>query len=400
MLFERSGGPTLARLCRQCGHLAEHRGHRLEHRLARARSRRNARVDGRLEGEEVGRDARLQNRDGHHTARQVRLYLELARGPVEQDGDVGRLDLEPVPHRGEPHDTAQRHDVGGGDDQRQVGHLDGYRACLAQRAARIDDRQVLARADRGEDVACRCRGHALGLLAVLGSQQHAHAAGMCVHRFLQVARGELVGHPCQVGHAAPIWQVEKRAEVAALEVVLDERYRRRAELSRREREVHRDGRRADSALCSDDGDDPPNAEQISALAFRSPPQRLGPRRRGEHARLELLERDRSGEHVPGAGLHAAAQNLRRVLGDDQDEPDIRVRDGQLARDLDQRQRSAAIVEDDRIDIGARKGTPQLLGIAQPRHRLELVALCHQARDVIGDPVVVDREQRANHRPGW
>ena len=133
---------------------------------------------------------------------------------------------------------------------------------------------------------------------------------MRVEGLLEVARGQLVGHRHQVDHAAPVGQIEERAQVAGLEVVLDQAHRCLAQLPGGQGQVRRDRGRADPALGADHRDHTAHPHELTVGVARRPPaDRVSPGRRRHHARFELLEPDRLGQHVAGAGLHPAAQEL-------------------------------------------------------------------------------------------
>ena len=86
----------------------------------------------------------------------------------------------------------------------------------------VDDGQVRPRPDRGEDVAGGTAGDLLGVLALLRRQQHSHPARVRVHRLTQMAAGQLLGDAGEIDDAASVGEVEEGAQVARMQVVLDQ----------------------------------------------------------------------------------------------------------------------------------------------------------------------------------
>ena len=172
----------------------------------------------------------------------------------------------------------------------------------------------------------------LGLLALLGREQQPEAVLVRVERLLQVADGDLVGDDDEVDDAAPVRRVQQRAEIALLEVEVDQADRPAGRHPRRgHAEVQRDRGRADAALGARD-DDELAAERRARglLAGDAVAHRPRPLRGRADAGLEGLERERQRDDVAQAGLHRRAQQARRVLGGEQDQPDLGER-GRRAR---------------------------------------------------------------------
>ena len=167
-----------------------------------------------------------------------------------------------------------------------------------------------------------------------------------------MADGDLVGDLDEVDDAAPVGHVEERAEVALLEVEVDDADRpagRRAH--RGERELERDGGRADAALGAGDGDQLAAERRAGRLLARDAlAHRPRPLRGGAHAALELLERERERDDVAQPGLHRGAQQVGRVVGGDQHEPDLREARRDVAREVEHRHRAERVVQHDDVDV--------------------------------------------------
>ena len=230
--------------------------------------------------------------------------------------------------------------------------------------AEVDDRERVARLDRRQD---RPRGQRVDLLralALVGREQDAEALLVRVQRLLQVAHGDLVGDLDEVDHRAPVRHVEEGAEVALLEVEVDDAdrpARRRADGG--ERELEADGGRADAALRAGHGDQLAAERRAGRLLpGDAVAHRPRPLRGGAHAAFELLERERERDDVAQAGLHGGAEHVGRVVGGDQDEPDLREARGDVARDLEHRHGAERVVEDHDVDLEPAQRARQLLGV--------------------------------------
>ena len=201
-----------------------------------------------------------------------------------------------------------------------VGDLGADRARLGDLGAEVDDGQRVARADRVEHGAGDAGVDLLRALALLGREQHAEALAVRVERLLQVADRDLRRDLDEVDDAAPVREVEERAQVALLEVEVDDADRPAGHgAGRGERELERDGRRADAALGAGDGDQPA-AEPAGGrlLPGDALAQRARPLGRGADAGLELLERQRERDDVaqarPASPRAAGPASRRRRSG--------------------------------------------------------------------------------------
>ena len=188
-------------------------------------------------------------------------------------------------------------------------------------------------------------------------------------------------------------QVEERAQVALLQVEVDDADRpagRRAD--RGERELERDRRRADAALRAGDCDQPAAERDGGGLLARDAvAQRARPLRRRPHAALELLERQRQRDDVAQPCLHRGAQQLGRVVGD-QHEPRLGEGLADLARQVEHRHRAERVVQHHDVDVVAAQHARDLLGLVDDADDLEVVPLLRERGGARRDVAVGDREQ--------
>ena len=263
-----------------------------------------------------------------HLARQVGLDLAPARRAVEQrrGRPSSSRTPQPLPQVAHAPHAAQREHVGRRDDEHLGGHL-GARSRVASVATAPMSTTVSAcRAlTAARTLRATPRVDVLGALALLGRQQQPEALLVRVERLLQVAHGDLVRDVDEVDDAAPVGRVQQRAEVALLEVEVDQADR---PAGRHPRGGERRGaarrwscrRRPWSRPTATSW--PPSAP----LADSSPVTRSRiVRDHCEAARTlasKRLERQRQRDDVAQAGLHGGAQQARRVVGGEQDQPDL------------------------------------------------------------------------------
>ena len=267
---------------------------------------------------------------------------------------------------------------------------------LGDVGAEVDDRQRVARLDRGEHRRAASAAHLLGALALVGREQHAEAVLVGVERLLQMADGDLRRDLDEVDDAAPVGQVEVAAQVALLEVEVDDAHRppgRGADGGHGQLERHR--RRPDAPLAPGHRDqlaaERPGGRLLPRHAVAQRPRPLGGR---AHAALELLERERQRDDVPQPRLHGGAQQIRRVLGRDEDQADLRKGLAELAREVERGHRPERVVQHDDVDVVAAQRARDLLRLVDHRHHLEVLPLLRQRRGARGDVRVGDREQEA------
>ena len=262
--------------------------------------------------------------------------------------------------------------------------------------AEVDDGQRVARLDRVEQRARGAGVDLLAALALLGREQHAEALVVRVERLLQMADRDLRRDLDEVDDAAPVRQVEERAQVALHQVEVDDADRpSRLRADRGERELERDGRGADAALGAGDGDQPAAERAGGRLLSRDPlAQRARPLRRRAHARLELLERERQRDDVAQPGLHRGAQQLGRVVGRDQHQTRLGERLGELARQVEHRHGAERVVQHDDVDVVTAERARHLLGLVDDRDDLQPFALLRERGGAGRDVAVGDGEQEA------
>ena len=113
-------------------------------------------------------------------------------------------DLETVPQSEQTIGRSQRGNVGSGDHQHAVGHVDRHGVRLGHHRADVHDHDVEVGLQRAEDAAGGGGGDGLLLLTVLRGQQHPQPRLVHVERVLEDARRQLVGDIEQIEHAAPV----------------------------------------------------------------------------------------------------------------------------------------------------------------------------------------------------
>ena len=188
----------------------------------------------------------------------------------------------------------------------------------------------------------------------------------------------------------------KRAEVALLEVEVDEADRPAGRDARGgEREVQRDGGRADAALGAGDGDQLA-AERAAgrllagdAVAHR---RATTARRRGRCASSCSSESGSATTSRRPACI-AARSSVGRVVGGEQDQPDLGEARRDVARDVEHRHAAERVVEHDDVDVEPAQRAGELLGVGDAVDDLELLALAGERRRALGELVVGDREQQ-------
>ena len=231
---------------------------------------------------------------------------------------------------------------------------------------------------------------------VVGREQQPHAVAVRVEGLLEVADGDLVRDLHEVHHAAPVRRVHVRAQVALLEVEVDQADGAAGRVAGGgQRQVHRDGGAADAALGAGDGDQRAAERADRALLARhAVAQRARPLGGGAHARLQLVERERERDDVADAGLHGRAHQLRRRLRRQQDHPDLGEADRDLARQLDHGHGAERVVQRDDVDVHAPQRAGELLGIRDALDDLDLVALGGERGRRGREVLVGDRDQQA------
>src|SRR3954469_5301934 len=128
------------------------------------------------------------------------------------------------------------------------------------------------------------------------------------------------------------------------------------------------------------------------LARDAVAHRPRPLRGGAHAALELLERERERDDVAQAGLHGGAHEAGRVVGGDQDEPDLREARRDVTRDLEHRHGAERVVEDHDVDLEPPQRARELLGVGDAVDHLQALALLGERRRALGELGVGDREE--------
>ena len=220
---------------------------------------------------------------------------------------------------------------------------------------------------------------------------------MRVQRLLQVAHGDLVGDLDEVDHRAPVGHVEERAEVALLEVEVDDAdrpARRRADGG--ERELEADGGGADAALRAGDGDQLAAERRAGRLLpGDAVAHRPRPLRGGAHAALELLERERERDDVAQPGLHGGAHDISV-------ESSAAIRTSPTSGKLVAMSRATSstgtaaerVVEDDDVDLEPPQRARELLGVGDAVDHLQPLAFLGERRRALGELGVGDREENA------
>ena len=104
------------------------------------------------------------------------------------------------------------------------------------------------------------------------------------------------------------------------------------------------------------------------LAGDAVAHRARPLRRGADAGLEGLERERERDDVAQAGLHRGAQQPGRVLGGEQDQPDLGERGGEVAREVEHRRAAERVVQQHDVDVQPAQRAVQLVEVGRPCRR--------------------------------
>ena len=211
------------------------------------------------------------------------------------------------------------------DDEHLAGHLGGDRRRLGGDGADVDDGQRVARLDRAEHVA----GDAWSRRPRPSRPPRARAAAgsrPCACRASPAGGGRrsrsttstrsTTLRRCGVSSSArksPFWRSKSTRQTG----------RPGRHPGRGEPEVQRDRGRPDAALGARHRDELA-AERAAGrlLAGHAVAHRARPLRGRAHAGLEGLERQRERDDVAQAGLHRGAQQPGRVLGGEQDQPDL------------------------------------------------------------------------------
>ena len=214
----------------------------------------------------------------------------------------------------------------------------------------------------------------LGPLALVGREQDPEALLVRVERLLQVADGDLVGDLHEVDDAAPVRHVQERAEVALLEVEVDDADRP----ARAPARTAASARWSATVVVPTPPLEPATAIELAAeraagrLLARDPvAHRARPLGGGAHAGLEVLERERERDDVAQPGLHGGAQQVRRVVGGDQDQPDLgeaaeRSRASSITGDAAER-----VVQHDDVDVEPAQRAVDLVGVGDAVDDLDL-----------------------------
>ena len=94
------------------------------------------------------------------------------------------------------------------------------------------------------------------------------------------------------------------------------------------------------------------------------------------------------------GLHRGAQQVRRVVGGDQDEAGLGKGLAELAGEVEHGRGAERVVQDDDVDVVAAQRAVHLRGLVDDRDDLEPLALLHERGGARGDVAVGDGEQQA------
>ena len=279
-------------------------------------------------------------------AREVGLDLELARGAVEHDADVLVLAHLRAGARGRA--AAARRAARRRRAWSRPRTTPAISAPIALASETWAPRSTTVSAWRALTAASTARAtpgaDLLGALALVGREQHAEAVLVRVERLLQMADGDLGRDLDEVDDAAPVAAGRGSARRSPFWRSKSTTHTGRPGAARTAAsvELERDGRRADAALGAGDRDQLA-AERAGGrlLPRHALAQRARPLRGRAHAALELLERQRQRDDVAQPRLHGGAQQLRRVVGRDQDEPDLREGLAELAREVEHGHRRRA-----------------------------------------------------------
>ena len=120
---------------------------------------------------------------------------------------------------------------------------------------------------------------------------------------------------------------------------------------------------------------------------------LRPRRPAAVASASASTVMRRRQHVAEAGPHGLAQQIgRRLVRGEQQQPDRGVLGLQLARELEHRQRSELLVEDEHLDLGVGEHRDDVVAGLRRRDDLDLAGLLGQ-RDDLGGAIGVGEPER-------
>lgn len=272
--------------------------------------------------------------------------------PVDDGGGLlGLADLEAFPEADLAFGGADGDHVGGEDEEGVVGEFDGGGVGRCHLGAAVDDHNVVAASQDGDDLAGGAVGDVLAAFALGGGRDDGEAALMGEDHVGEDARRD-VADGGEVGDRAAELHVEVGGDVAGLEVEVEQG---RGTSGRLCGEGELDGGEggADAALGAGDGDDAAAAarrEEFAAAAGGEVAAHVeGPGGGGLDAFGERLVAHRESDDAACPSVHGGGDDGGAGVGGEQHDADRRKPPGDLADEVERGRRAHPLVDED--DLG-------------------------------------------------